>query len=865
MAITLDSLELEINQNSQEAASGIDALAAALGRLKSATVGFSGLNKINKQISKLKENLTDIPVPKFDTSGINSAVAPLKEIEGEIQKISSLDIAPVSVDTSEAVNAVQELTPVTEEASNSVEKLTSSAGGLTFATTALPKILSGAVSAAKKLGNAALQTGKSLKKHLPDIRKYTDGFNRLAESLKRIFLYRAIRALLKSITDGAKEGLQNLARYSDEANAAMSRLSTGSLYMKNSFGAALMPAIQALLPLIEKMIALFVTAANAVNQFISALGGKSVFTRAKEHAVDYAAGLGEAAGAAKELKNATLGFDELNIISPADAGGGGGSAMDYSEMFEEAEISAQIQRILDLLRGSADDYFQLGKELGEWLNRGLQRIDWSLIQATAVDIAEKTAAFLNGAVVGIDWSLVGYSIGQGVNTGLMFVYTFMSKFDWARFGKSIATMLNKGIETTKWDLLGKTLASKWRALTDFLYDFVTTFDWMNLGSAIGKIVTGWFEEIDLKKSGESLSIGIKGLITSAKTMIATVDWYSIGFEIGGALASIDWLGIMAGIGTLIIDGIIGGIKLAHGVVAGALLEVLSEIAVNFSELKEKIKIAMVDAWNGVMEAWGNAKQWFYDKVTLPIQTFFSNCLDSIKSFFSSAWENIKQLWTTVTGWFSDNVTAPVGRNFDETTTAIGSFFSNLWTGIQNTFKTAADWFDQNVATPIKNAFTAAINGIIDAINWMIDGLNSISIDFDLPDWVKEKLGTDEDFHIGFNIPKIPKFADGGFPDSGELFWARENGIAEMVGSIGGRTAVANNDQIVEGVASGVAYANAEQNELLRQQNELLRALLEKEGNIVIDGRSMNAALETTRRRSGFEIFPGGGNFGLNGI
>ena len=53
---------------------------------------------------------------------------------------------------------------------------------------------------------------------------------------------------------------------------------------------------------------------------------------------------------------------------------------------------------------------------------------------------------------------------------------------------------------------------------------------------------------------------------------------------------------------------------------------------------------------------------------------------------------------------------------------------------------------------------------------------------------------------------IPRYADGGFVDQGQLFIANEAG-AEMVGSIGRRTAVANNDQIVEGITYGVREAN----------------------------------------------------------
>ena len=47
-----------------------------------------------------------------------------------------------------------------------------------------------------------------------------------------------------------------------------------------------------------------------------------------------------------------------------------------------------------------------------------------------------------------------------------------------------------------------------------------------------------------------------------------------------------------------------------------------------------------------------------------------------------------------------------------------------------------------------------------------------------------------------------QYASGGYPDTGQLFIARESG-PEMVGQIGGRTAVANNSQIVDGVSSGV--------------------------------------------------------------
>lgn len=104
--------------------------------------------------------------------------------------------------------------------------------------------------------------------------------------------------------------------------------------------------------------------------------------------------------------------------------------------------------------------------------------------------------------------------------------------------------------------------------------------------------------------------------------------------------------------------------------------------------------------------------------------------------------------------------------------------------------------------------------------------------------------------------KIFGFASGGFPDAGQLFIAREAG-AEMVGSLDGHTAVANNDQIVEGIREGVEAAMERQNQLLRRQNELLQALLEKEGSTEVNVSSFYQAVNRTNQRNGKTIIPVG--------
>ena len=154
---------------------------------------------------------------------------------------------------------------------------------------------------------------------------------------------------------------------------------------------------------------------------------------------------------------------------------------------------------------------------------------------------------------------------------------------------------------------------------------------------------------------------------------------------------------------------------------------------------------------------------------------------------------------------------------------------------------------------------AGINWIIGAfenmINWIVDGLNSLS--FDIPEWLGGGTFGLNLERVSFNKVSIPRFADGAYDvPSGQMFIAREAG-AEMVGTIGRKTAVANNDQIVAGIAGGVASANEEQNALLREQNSLLRAILEKDSGVYLDGKNLTNSVEKYQRERGRVLITGG--------
>ena len=191
----------------------------------------------------------------------------------------------------------------------------------------------------------------------------------------------------------------------------------------------------------------------------------------------------------------------------------------------------------------------------------------------------------------------------------------------------------------------------------------------------------------------------------------------------------------------------------------------------------------------------------------------------------------------------------------------------VWNGIKNFWNskikpifTAQWWLDlaKKCGNGLIGGFEAAINGIIgmfeNMINWVIGGLNKIS--FTMPDWLGGATFGINISPVSFGRVSIPRLAEGGFPEEGQMFIAREAG-PEMVGNIGRRTAVVNNEQIVASIAGGVAEANEEQTLLLREQNSLLRALLEKETGVYLDGKNLTDSVEKYQRERGRVLITGG--------
>jgi hypothetical protein len=120
----------------------------------------------------------------------------------------------------------------------------------------------------------------------------------------------------------------------------------------------------------------------------------------------------------------------------------------------------------------------------------------------------------------------------------------------------------------------------------------------------------------------------------------------------------------------------------------------------------------------------------------------------------------------------------------------------------------SDGFKNFINDKIISKINSFIYKVASGFNKIISVFNSV-FQFDLPDWLQSFTGYS---HVGFSLgyitsfPQISYLATGGQVTSGQMFVARENGKPEYVGSMGGKTTVANNEQIVEGIETGVINA-----------------------------------------------------------
>ena len=271
-----------------------------------------------------------------------------------------------------------------------------------------------------------------------------------------------------------------------------------------------------------------------------------------------------------------------------------------------------------------------------------------------------------------------------------------------------------------------------------------------------------------------------------------------------------------------------------------------EPIVNFSQgLWTRVKQIFEGLWIIVQAIWITVSGWFNDNVITPVVNFFQGLWISVSGFFKQLWEDVKKIWSKVSKWFNETVVIPVINFFKPIWTKVKEFFSNLWNDIKTIWASVSNWFDTKVIQPLLgffnglwsgvksgmvSAMNAVIGGIESAINFIVGGINTIIGGFNkVVSWAAKVAEVDwggVDLVPTVQLSRIQAFETGGFPKQYSMFMAGENGVPEILGTVGGKTAVAGGQEIT-GIRDAVYSTSQQEIALLKQQNQLLSEILKK--------------------------------------
>lgn len=440
-----------------------------------------------------------------------------------------------------------------------------------------------------EIGKAAAQVVGAQFKNL--FNKFFGGENvitrflhNVASALSRIVLYRSIRYVISGISTSLREGINNFYQFSSTINgefkSAMDTIATSTQYAKNSLGAMASPIINALAPAIDYLIDKFVALVNIINQFFSALfGGLGFFFRAKKVAHGFGGAIGgagkQAKKAAKEIKDALLGIDELNIIKkpePHDnngGGGGGGAGGGFGDMFEKVPINKDILDFAKKLREAFEksDWEGLGRLLGEKVNEIVNKIDWAKI---------------------------GAKLGRGIDGVVRTLYSFLDTVDFRNIGSKFAILFNNALANIDTSKIGRLLIKQ----------FTIAWD----------VFIGFIDELDYSLLARKLSSGISGAMQEINKWFSTVNYDSFrkfGAGITEILSSINFREI----GTTLADGFN---HIAHIIKSFFDNFDLRQFAINFAQ--------------GINDFFLTIK---FDDTIETLKEVVHNIFESIKAFFST--------------------------------------------------------------------------------------------------------------------------------------------------------------------------------------------------------------------------------------
>lgn len=565
------------------------------------------------------------------------------------------------------------------------------------------------------------------------------------------------------------------------------------------------------------------------------------------------------------------------------------------------KIAGYINNAVALAKGFLDyaDFSNIGSTVAGFLNGMIGGIDASLLGNTigqlinqAVSIAtgfvdtfnftlagEKLADAFNGMADYINFDNIVTTIQTGFHGVVTMFNTFLEKVEWFDIGQKIGDALSKiDVEQTVADFK-KTIGNLIASMLETINGVLSGLNNNGFFEQIGKNLISNPYDLGKDSNGKSLNVKIiAGLVSLVGNIKKAADGLFKGLitgiftTIGGETAK-QVEEKMPGIAMDIWEGFKLGIQVAFGSPLQTLTSLIFSPFINAfkkmfgiaspsTKMKEQGGYIIAGMLSGISTALADIKQWITDNI-------FNKFMNALKSAFGID-DN------------KSNETEDSGKSIIrgiKSGILNGTIWGSIITGIETEvgkIKNTLDKFDiqsfidkfdvsdkiteafnkipinlQSSANSIWSMTESIANGVVEGFNKLADEISNFK--FNIPAIAPGSVFEVIAGHINnISLGRYTGYATGGYPESGNLFYANENGIPEMVGQIGNRTAVANNDQIVDAVADGVAS-------VLEAYMPTLIQTIRESGNttVELDGKAISRVVKKNIRESGATIFGGG--------
>lgn len=449
----------------------------------------------------------------------------------------------------------------------------------------------------------ASKSGSKLNKSLKGTEKASRGARMgLGRMLATSILFSTVFRAISAVTGGLKEGMDNLARYSDDTNKALSMLMSSMTQLKNSFATAFSPLVEYAAPALTQFINLLSQAVTWTAQLLAALTGKDTFVKAVKVQQDYADSLDktkdETKDAAKETEKALAPFDKLIQITTGKKKSEDKNELKPEDMFTTEEVSNDIKLQAEAIKNTLGKLFDPLKE--SWLENGPQVMSslqntFSAIRQLASDVG---ASFMQV------WNVEGY--GKAITDDLLIT-----------FANLVDTVGNLVTNFDKAWVSGDTGTNILRHLGDIILEITGFF------RQASESLKEWSANLDfspLLESFDRILIAIRPIVSDVGNLLL---WF-----LNNVLLPIAKWGIEQAL-PKVFDLIAAALKTLHSVI-----EALKPMGIwlweNFlqplGEWTGKLIIAALEKiteWLEKFSEWINRNQNLIENITIVVATFFA--------------------------------------------------------------------------------------------------------------------------------------------------------------------------------------------------------------------------------------------------